>query len=90
MTDRQRHLARHALGLPNKLKTSYRNRFVAGDDHQDYGDWIKMVADGNAAQRLGTSLPYGGDSLFWLTEEGAKKALTVGEKLDREDFKVDR
>jgi hypothetical protein len=30
LTDRQRELARHALGFPNKKNTSYRNHFCAG------------------------------------------------------------
>lgn len=79
MTPTQRELARHALGLPNKMRKSYRNRFVAGAGHGDYGDWTQMAADGNAEMRVG-------DSLFWLTEQGARQALDQGEVLDEEDF----
>ena len=86
MTPRQIELARHALGLPNKMRMSYRNRFVAGVDHDDYAEWTQMVADGNAEMRDGKSLPYAGDSLFWLTESGARQALNLRENLDREDF----
>ena len=86
MSPRERELARHALGLPNKMRISYRNRFVAGPGHEDYNDWMQMVADGNAAVRIGSTLPYGGDSLFWLTEAGARQALNPREKLDPEDF----
>lgn len=86
MTPRQRELARHALGLPNKMRMSYRNRFVAGEGHDDYADWLQMVTDGNATMRDGKTLPYGGDSIFWLTETGAKQALNPREKLDPEDF----
>src|SRR6185437_7536416 len=75
LTPRQRELARHALGLPNKMRMSYRNRFVAGAGHDDYTDWVQMVADGNAEMRDRNSLPYAGDSLFWLTERGARQAL---------------
>ncbi len=86
MTAKQRELARHALGLPNKMRMSYRNRFVAGEGHDDYADWVQMVSDGNAGTRDGSTLPYAGDSLFWLTESGARLALNPREKLDREDF----
>lgn len=88
LTPRQRELARHALGLPNKMRMSYRNRFVAGEGHDDFDDWMQMVADGNAGRRAGTSLPYGGDDLFWLTKEGAQFALNKYERLDPEDFEV--
>lgn len=86
LTPRQRELARHALGLPNKMKMSYRNRFVAGVGHQDYDEWLKMVAQENAAVRPGNTLPYGGDDLFWLTPQGARFALKKYERLDQEDF----
>lgn len=86
MTLRHKELARHALGLPNKMGMSFRNRFVAGEGHDDYADWMQMVANGNAGRRAGLSLPFGGDDLFWLTEEGARFALNKGERLDPEDF----
>ena len=35
MSAAQIELARHALGLPNKMRMSYRNRFVAGHGHVD-------------------------------------------------------
>ncbi len=88
MTDRQRELARHALGLPNKMRTSYRNRFVAVSGHDDYEDWLRMVLDGYAEMRDHGTLPYAGGSLFWLTETGARQALNPREKLDREDFRL--
>lgn len=84
MTPEQIELARHALGLPNKMRMSYRNRFVAGPGHDDYENWLQMVADGNAQKR--DDVPFGGDSLFWLTEDGAKQALKPRERLDSEDF----
>jgi hypothetical protein len=86
MTPKQRDLARHALGLPNKMRMSYRNRFVAGEGHDDYADWIQMVSEGNAEKRDGGKLPFAGDSLFWMTESGARQALNPRERLDREDF----
>jgi hypothetical protein len=89
MTPTQRELARHALGLPNKMRMSYRNRFVAGHDHEDYHDWCEMCAAG-WAERRGPINSYGGDDLFWLTESGARLALNKGEKLDAEDFAADK
>lgn len=86
MTPAQKELARHALGLPNRQRKSYRNRFVAGNGHPDYLDWLVMVEDGNAERRGGKALPYGGDDFFWLTRKGAEAALEPGEKLCPEDF----
>lgn len=89
MTPEQKELARHALGLPNGRRQSYRNRFVAGPGHSDYAAWMAMVADGNAMRRDGKSLPFGGDDAFWLTRKGAEAALERREKLDPEDSPPD-
>ena len=85
MTERQIELGRHALGLPNKQRKSYRNHFVAGEGHSDYPDWLQMVEKGNATYRKGNEIS-GGDDVFWLTEIGAKQCLKGKEKLDSEDF----
>lgn len=85
MTDHQIELARHSLGFPNKMRTSYRNHFVAGEGHSDYAEWLQMVATGNAMRRKGNELS-GGDDVFWLTERGARSALRTGEKLSEEDW----
>jgi len=83
MNDRQRELARHALGLPNKKNTSYRNHFCAGVDHFDYADWEVMVSQGYAIKR---TVPYcGGDDMFHLTLSGALLARNPKEHLSRED-----
>lgn len=68
MTPEQIELARHALGLPNDRRRSYRNRFVTGPGHSDYDNWMQMVAAGNARRRSGNQLT-GGDDFFWLTEQ---------------------
>ncbi len=86
MDAKQRELARHALGLPNPGKCSYRNRFVAGEMHPDYPYWLAMVADGDAIVRGGASLPFGGDDLFHLTRAGGEKAIKPDEELCPEDF----
>lgn len=87
MTNQQKELARHALGLPNSQRTSYRNHFVTGDGSDDYADWMAMVQAGEARRRNGNALT-GGDDLFLLTTQGAKAALNRYERLDREDFPV--
>ena len=85
MTPQQRKLARHALGLPNLHKQSYRNRFFASyAPGGDYDQWAKME-DAGLAERAAVS----GDGKrysFWLTEKGARLALDVGERLCPEDF----
>jgi len=85
LTPKQRELARHALGLPNKKRKSYRNHFVTGKSSSDYPHWQEMVAAGFAAVRGGNELT-GGDDLFRLTKKGALAALNQREHLDPEDF----
>jgi hypothetical protein len=89
MTERQILLGRHALGLPNRSRKSYRNHFVAGVSHDDYGEWMKMVEEGNAFRGNGSELS-GGDFVFRMTNDGALACLKVGEILDREDFEFTR
>lgn len=85
LTLQQLDLARHALGLPNRRKRSYRNHFVTGPGSSDYKPWTAMVAAGLAKQFRGNPLS-GGDPVFVLTVAGAKAALKPGERLDPEDF----
>lgn len=88
MTFEQKELARHALGLPNKKRTSYRNHFVTGPGTEDYEPWMQMVMDGNANHRNATQMGWvtGNMDLFWLTRRGAELALGPNEDLDPEDF----
>lgn len=86
MTPRQIDLARHALGLDGRTRRSYRNRFVAGPGHEDYGEWLSMVSSGFAIRHSGRRLHFGGDDLFVLTKTGAEAALRPSETLDPEDF----
>jgi hypothetical protein len=83
MTESQRELGRHALGLPNKQRTTYRNHFCAGQGHTDYLDWMAMVSEGNAVRADGTPLS-GGDDVFSLTIQGARLCLNPNEHLDRD------
>lgn len=84
MTPAQIELARHALGLPNKRRQSYRNHYVVGPG-KDFDEWQAMVGEGNARTHSGSVLS-GGDPIFWLTKAGATAALKSGERLDPEDF----
>jgi hypothetical protein len=84
MTPEQIELARHALGLPNERKQSYRNHFVCGPGHRDLDNWQAMVAAGAAKRKVLS----GGEDVFWLTAAGAIAAIKKGEALDPEDFKA--
>ena len=83
MTTRQRGLARHALGFPNKKRESYRNHFCTGVGSTDYQDWLDMVAGGLAVRRTGSH--WGGADMFYLTLKGALLARDPKEHLSRED-----
>lgn len=74
MTDEERELARHALGLPNVNRQSYRNRYFTGPSHPV---WNRMVAKGLAVFEI---------NMYALRLEGARAALEPGETLDLEDF----
>lgn len=79
MTPEQKTLARHALGLPNKDKRSYRNRYYTGPADQC---WDAMFA----ADEAGMEILGSGRRWFWLTHKGARAALEPGESLCPEDF----
>lgn len=86
MNDIQVELARHALGLPNDRKTSYRNHFcTARDDKQ----WSAMVSQGDAVMRESILLD-NDHVMFYLTHEGALAALTGDETLEEEDAVIMR
>lgn len=88
MSPKQKELARHALGLPNGKRRSYRNRFVTGPGPgcTDHAEWMAMVEAGEAGRRDGKTLCFDGADLFWLTPSGAQAALEPREKLCPEDF----
>ena len=84
MTPAQRELARHALGLPNAGRKSYRNRYFAGAGGPTAAQWQAMVAAGEAE---GGEPGHKSSSLFFrLTRMGAERALDRGETLCGEDF----
>lgn len=85
MTPAQRELARHALGLTNGRRKSYRNHFVADPGSDDHEHWNALEKAGLA--RVQRRVDWiGGCDCFWLTREGAVLALNDGESLDDEDF----
>ena len=79
-TPKEWRLARHALGLPNANKVSYRNRFMAGG--ADRKAWLGMVARGFAETDFVPHVL----QFFRLTKAGALAALEPGERLSAEDF----
>lgn len=86
MTPKQRKLARHALGLPNAKKQSFRNRFEAAQAPcGDFEQWARMEAQG-LARRDTSARASSTTCLFWLTRTGAKAVLNKGETLCPEDF----
>lgn len=84
LTDYETDLARHALGLPNKQRRSYRNRFVAGPGHADFLAWEGLVSVGLAVKRKWSLIPET-ESVYMLTRAGAEAALMPRESLDTED-----
>lgn len=83
ITPKQRELARHALGLPNKQNTTYRNHFCIGKGGDGYEDWEALAAQGAAVKAVG-GVNWSGD-FFYLTLEGAKAVLLPKEHISRED-----
>ena len=80
MTPTQLGLARHALGLPNRQRQSYRNHYRCpdGEQHLDRLEWKQMSAEALAYSS--------GDGFYHLTSKGAGAAIEPNERLDPEDF----
>jgi hypothetical protein len=76
MTERQKEMARHALGFPNKKNRSCRN-------HYCIEDWMDLVAKGFAIRSTGPL--WGGDDMFHLTLKGGLEARGTKEHLSAED-----
>lgn len=83
MTPEQLDMARHALGLPNRTRRSYRNRYFANKEGAGDLAWKGMVASSEAvAVRTDSAVT----NRYELTPKGALAALRDGERLDQEDF----
>ena len=87
MSPEQLRLARHALGLPNARRRSYRNRFFASPGGFTHAVWMDMVAKGWAG-REGPDANHSKLDFFWLTRDGAGLAKKQNEDLCREDFQT--
>jgi hypothetical protein len=83
-TPRQRELARHALGLTDGNRRSYRNRFYAPPKSENWWEWSALVDRGLAVFDPGDRM-----DLFTLTRTAAETVLERGESLDLEDFPHD-
>lgn len=88
----ERHLARHALGLPSlpgdlPRRVSYRNRYHTTVNGEFGSIWQGMVAKGWAELADVTGKTRMGH--FRLTRTGAELALDQGESLCPEDFPVE-
>lgn len=88
LTATQREMARHALGLPNRKNLSYRNHYCIGSTAEGYDEWRDLVVKGLAVERTGPM--WGGDSMFYLTLEGALLARDPKDHLFPEDVAVMR
>jgi len=84
MTPEQRELARHALGLPNDRRRSYRNRYHAPPGSESWWAWSALVDQGRALFERGNR-----NDFFMLTRTAAESVLGPGETLDLEDFTAD-
>jgi hypothetical protein len=82
----QRKLARHALGLWDGAKRSYRNRYFCTEGCPAYREWMQMVEAGEAVNPAMN----GKLEMFYLTHAAALAVLESGETLDPEDFPNDR
>lgn len=89
MNDKQREMARHALGLPNRKHFTNRNNYCIGKGGEGYEDWEDLVSKGLAVKREGGG-HFGGDDLFYLTLEGARAVLLPKEHISREDAEAMR
>lgn len=86
MTPHQLKLARHALGLPNDHKWSYRNRYITAPGTREHQSWEEMAIAGEAVKTHGDDMGLGKNDHFRLRHAAAKAALEPGERLDMEDF----
>lgn len=80
MTDKQRDLARHALGFDGRNKTQYRNHFVVGPGCKDYDTWTQMVVEG-LANRYPPREISGGMDTFTVRRDAALSVRKKSEHL---------
>ena len=78
LTDQERHVMRHALGL-NSSKVAYRNRFIASEEQAIV--WRDLVQRGLAHEHT----DMGGAPLFCVRLAGVNAVLWHDERLDDEE-----
>lgn len=78
ITDNQREILRHALGL-GRNSDAYRNYFVTGPGSDDYADCEALVAAGLMTKRSGGPLS-GGDPVYRVTDAGQDALVNREEK----------
>ncbi len=83
MSPLQREMARHALGLPNPQRESYRNHYCIEPGGAEYDAWMDLVERNLAVRRKNPGWLSG--DMFYLTLAGALDAREGQEHLGRED-----
>ena len=56
LTDKQRHILRHSLGLTSPNRREYRNHFCTGPGSKDYSDCMALVESGHMTRRDGRAM----------------------------------
>ena len=79
MTNEQRDVMRHALGL-GRASREYRNHFVTGPGTTDYPHCEALVAAGLMRRREGNPLS-GGDPIYSVTDAGRAARKTPNAEL---------
>jgi hypothetical protein len=74
LTEAQRHILRHSLGLPEQGQTNmYRNHFVTGEGSLDHPDCMALVEAGLMIRRSGN--PITGDMDVFLVNDTGKQVV---------------
>lgn len=65
------HILQHSLGVDQYGQgEQYRNRFVTGEGSTDHPTCMALVDAGLMTRHDGSSLPFGGMDLFYVTDAG--------------------
>lgn len=78
MTESQREIMRHTLGMSCGRSPGWRNHFVTGPGSSGYDDCEALVAAGFMSRRSGGPLS-GGDPIYRVTDAGMD--ALVGRKI---------
>lgn len=86
LTAKQTAHVRHALGLNEGVKQSYRNRYFATAGSEVANEWEAMCALGAAGRDDCQGCPKTTLRRYFVTPAGARAVLRAGESLCPEDF----